>query len=203
MNVVNNCFTLAIRNLRYFQRIHFTLALVLCCGILYIFGYVQLSETATMQILGRFFPLLSLVLITPIINHELKDETMDVIHTKSTSHRIIVMLRLANALCMTLLLYASYVGVLIYSDSTVSLQHVLLSAINLCFLGSLGLLVVILTRNITMGYMISIAYYLMNFFVPKSLGQFYLFQMQEPKWELLYAMIGLLGVSIYWVGRRV
>lgn len=202
MNGLSIYYTLVVRNIRYFQGLYFILAFLLCGCILSLFGTVNLSETATMQILGRFFPLLGLVLIPPIICHELQEEITDVIYTKQISHWKIILFRLASTCLMVVLLYVLYVSILTYNDSDILWKHVLYSCVNLWFLGSLGLLLIALTKNVTIGYMVAIIYYLMNFFVPKQLGAFYLFNMHEAKWMLLIATIGCLGASITWMARK-
>lgn len=195
-------FTLAVRNIRYFQLLSFVVAWMLCGVMLLLFGVVQLTETATMQILGRFFPLLGFVLISPIIIHEFSDDISDVVCTKQVAYWKIVLVRFVTAILMVGMLYALYVGILAYNESEFLWTHVFYSFINLLFLGSLALLVMALTKNSTVGYMIAIIYYLMNFFISKQLGVFYLFQMQDMKWTLLFSACGCLMIGVFWISRK-
>ena len=195
-------FMLAVRNIRYFQLLSFIVAIMLCGAIIMLFGVVQLTETATMQILGRFFPLLGFVLISPILIHEFNDDISDVVYTKQVAYWKIVLVRFVTAILIVVILYALYVGILAYNESEFLWTHVFYSFINLLFLGSLALLVMALTKNSTVGYMIAIIYYLMNFFISKQLGVFYLFQMQDMKWMLLFSACGCLMIGVFWISRR-
>lgn len=198
MNNYKTYLMLAVQNIRYFQMVSFVLALVLCGLMIPFFGVVQLTETATMQILARILPLLGLVLIAPVLQHEFDPEIADIMWTKKFAYWKTICLRLVIAFVMAIILYGVYLTILWMNDSTFLWSHVLHSLINLLFLGSLALLVMALTKNSTVGYMVAIIYYLMNFFMAKKLGMFYLFQMKEMKWLLLLcACISLWGAVYY------
>ncbi|AWE06951.1 hypothetical protein DCE79_05850 [Lysinibacillus sp. 2017] len=163
-----------------------------------LFGVVQLTETATMQILGRFFPLLGLVLISPILLHEFDEDIASVIWTKRLAYWKVVCIRLVTALLIVAILYAVYLTILAVNGSAFLWRHVLYSFINLLFLGGLALVAMALTKSSTVGYMVAIIYYVMNFFVAKQLGAFYLSQMNEMKWLLLSLACGSIAAAIFY-----
>lgn len=198
MNGFNTYFTLAVRNIRHFQLLSFSIAALFLGSVIALFGIVQLTETATMQILSRFFPLLGLVLLSPILLPEFDDDVASVIWTKRLAYWKVLCIRLVTVFMVVAMLFGVYLTILTVNDSVFLWRHVLYSSINLLFLGSLALVMMSFTKSSTVGYMVAIVYYLMNFFVGKQLGVFYLFQMNEMKWLLLGLACSSIAAAIFY-----
>lgn len=167
-----------------------------------LFGVVALGELAVNTIFGRFAPLLGLVLITPNVIHELNEEISDVVLTKKIAYWHVLGLRLIFSLVLVTAILIGYVAILIMNDSVVSFTQLRDGWINTVFLGSVGLLGVSLFKNVTTGYMVAILYYFANFFIPKELGMFYLFNMSVNKIPLLLCAIVYFGFALYWNGKQ-
>ncbi len=198
MNGLNNVFKIARINIQHFQLPYFIVALLFTGAMVALFGVVELSELAVNTVFGRFLPLLGFVLLSPLVISELNEEISAVIYTKKTAHWQVVGLRMMISLLVIILILVSYVGILIANDSVVGIVQLRDSLINVVFLGSLGFLSIILFKNVVTGYMAAIIYYLSNFFIPKEMGMFYLFDMTINKLPLLLCAIACLGIGMYW-----
>ena len=167
-----------------------------------LFGVVELGELAVQTILGRFAPLLGLMLVSPLVIHELNEEISDVVFTKKVAHWQVLCLRLFISLVFTIVVLVGYTSILVANESVVNYVQLRDCLINTLFLGSTGYLGIILFKNVTTGYMVAIIYYLSNFFIPKELGIFYLFDMTINKMPLMLCAIVSVGFGMYWNGKQ-
>ncbi len=180
----------AVSNLRHNLAPHLLLSLGFLLLTPVIFGVNDLDALAAAVPLEYFVSLTGPILLTPIILPEQDEAVRDVAAARETGLTPVYLLRAATSILALLCISLSAVLMLWAGNCQVDSSSVLAVTANGVFLGGLGAFSYSLCRNIAVGYMIPVLYYVLNFAGnPQNFGPFYLFsfsQGQRPdgKWVL-------------------
>jgi len=174
--------------------LHYLLALGILLASPVFFSLSELDSRLAAQPLEAYVPLIGIILMTPVFLPEQNESIYDVVCSKKISHDIICALRLICSVVIVLAMTGAFVLNMKYSSSQVNIRHYIGSAASALSLGAVGFVFAGVSRNVIIGYMASITYYILNFAIGTKLGNLYLFSMMhgsfaEKKWILLLAAI--------------
>ena len=172
--------------------IHYIVALCILLASPIFFSLSQLDSILAAQPLELYVPLIGVVLMTPVFLPEQNESIYDVVRSKKINHDIVCILRLICSVIVILFMIGAYVLYMKNCNSQVTVRHFTGSSATTFFLGAIGFAFAGIGRNVVVGYMASVIYYILNFSFGTKLGYFYLFSMMhgcfiEKKWLILIA----------------
>lgn len=176
-------------NLRHNFLPHFALAVLILLLTPVIFGISCLDEKAATVPLEMFVSLTGIILLTPIFLPEQSDDISDVVRSKYTSHLTVWMIRVIYSLTALVILIFGFTLIMRICGSEVTIMNALGALFTAVFLGSLGLFSSGVSRNIAVGYMVPMLYYVVNFAGGNKLGNFYLFSMAQGSFNEKYWLL--------------
>lgn len=192
----------AVSNLRHNLAPHLLLSLGFLLLTPVIFGVNDLDALAAAVPLEYFVSLTGPILLTPIFLPEQDEAVRDVAAARYTGLTPVYLLRAATSLLALLCISLSAVLMLWAGNCKIDSTSLLAVTANGVFLGGLGAFSYSLCRNIAVGYMLPVLYYVLNFAGnSQNFGPFFLFsisQGQRPggKWALLITGFVLTAGSI-------
>lgn len=172
--------------------IHYIVALCILLASPIFFSLSQLDSILAAQPLELYVPLIGVVLMTPVFLPEQNESIYDVVRSKKINHDIVCILRLICSVIVILCMIGAYVLYMKNCNSQVTVRYFIGSSATALFLGAIGFAFAGIGRNVVVGYMASVIYYILNFSFGTKLGYFYLFSMMhgsfiEKKWLILIA----------------
>lgn len=184
-------------------RIILSFFIILFAKVLY--GFNNLNEVESLLPLERFIPLIGLTWLMPILEPELDYNVYQVVKTREVSLVFVYVIRLIIAL----VIYSLFImGTLYFMDRNncmINYKTYFLQTLSSgIYLGSIGFMFIAITQNEIYAILISISYYLVNWFVNyKKLGYFYIFRLSKNLSPLnefklvLSAMFIIIGLIRY------
>ena len=174
--------------------IHYIAALCILLASPIFFSLSHLDSILSAQPLEVYVPLIGIVLMTPVFLPEQNESIYDVVRSKKTDHNIICIMRLLCSVVIAAVMIGAYVLYMKHCNSQVTVKHFIGSSATAFALGSVGFLFAGVSRNVIIGYMASIIYYILNLTLGSKLGYLYLFSMMhgsfaEKKWLLTGAFV--------------
>ncbi|MGN7493279.1 hypothetical protein ACTHPF_19185 [Paenibacillus sp. SAF-054] len=169
-------------------------------GIIPLFaGIRHLDAPASAVVLEKFAALTGIILMTPLFMPEQNRDIRDLMHSKTTPQTGVQLIRLLLALVTVLVLIWGMAAWMQMMDSHFpAARYIGGTFATAFFLGSLGYAAYGLSDQLTIGYMLPLAYYLANMFTgSKYVGHFYLFSLgngsfNEKYWLLAGGIVLLL-----------
>lgn len=173
------------------------------------FGFSNLNDIESLLPLERFIPLIGLIFIMPILEPELDYNIYQVIKTKQTSLILVYIIKLVIAL----IIYSIFIiGTLYYmenNNSIISYRDYFIQTLSIgVFLGSIGFMFIAITQNQIYGMLVSLSYYLANWFVSyERLGICYLFRLSRElapliEFKLFLSLIFIIIGLIIYIRRK-
>lgn len=184
-------------------RIILSFFIILFAKVLY--GFNNLNEIESLLPLERFIPLIGLTLLMPILEPELDYNVYQVVKTREVSLVFVYVIRLIIALVIYFLFIMGTLHFMDRNNCMINYKTYFLQTLSSgIYLGSIGFMFIAITQNEIYAILISISYYLVNWFVNyKKLGYFYIFRLSKnlsPLNEfklLLSAMFIIIGLIRY------
>jgi len=193
-------------NLRYNFLPHLVTALIIVLLAPVVFETDSLDAKLSAQPLEMFLCLAGAILFTPIFLPEQDENIRDLIRSKRTNHLAVCALRVAYSAVALAAIVGGFTLFMHTRESAVSLEHFLGAFASALFLGALGLFGAGISGNVTVGYMTTMIYYIVNFTLKEKLGNFYLFSLSTGegggKLFLFAASLILLALVFGWKKGR-
>ena len=142
-----------------------------------IFGLSELTAQMAAQPLEIMPLLMGIILLTPILAPEQNECILETVRSKKMSRHIVNAMRIACALVLLSVLIFALGWYMHCNDSEVTVKMCLGALAGAFAIGSLGFFCAAVTDNIIVGYMVSLMYLIMNFFLRRELGKFFLMSM--------------------------
>lgn len=149
------------------------LAVALCTPV--VFEISSLDRKLAAQPLEMLLSLSGAVLLTPVFLPEQDENICDLVRSKKISYLSVCALRAAYSAIALALLIGGFTLLMRGCESAVTWEHFFGAFASAFFLGALGLLGASISKNVTVGYMAAMIYYIMNFALKEKLKDFYLF----------------------------
>ncbi|MDE7325898.1 MAG: hypothetical protein K2N63_06450 [Lachnospiraceae bacterium] len=189
-------------NLRHNFLPHLAAALGIALLAPVIFETSSLDAKLAAQPLEMFLCLVGAILFTPVFLPEQDENIRDLIRSKQTNYLAVCALRFLYSVFTLAAIIACFTLFMRSCESAVGLQHFFGAFASALFLGVLGFSGAGISGNVTVGYMVAMIYYIVNFTLKEKLGNFYLFSMSsgngEGKVFLLAAALLLVVVVFEW-----
>lgn len=164
-------------NLRHNFLPHLLAALAVTLLTPVVFETASLNGMLAAQPLEMFLSLTGALLLTPIFLPEQDGAIRDLIRSKRTDYLAVCALRVAYSTMVLAALIGGFTLFMRWRESAVGWPHFFGAFASALFLGVLGLAGAGLSGNVTVGYMVAMIYYIVNFTLKEKLGDFYLFSM--------------------------
>ena len=149
-----------------------------------VFGFAELDERMAAQPLELLSPIIGVILMTPVFLPEQNEGVYDVVRSKKTSHILVCFLRLMCSVLLTTGLVGALSVYMKFNDSQVTLRLFAGAAGSGLALGSLGFFAAAVGDSTVVGYMVSVAYLLMDMFMREKLKVFNLLNFSCGKTEI-------------------
>ena len=191
-------------NLKHNFHVNVVISIVLMSFAPILFGITDLHERASAVPLEMLVALIGIVLLTPIFYPEQEQDIRELMETKYTSLVGIYILRMFLAMVTILGLICMMALLMTVNGCTFPfLKYVAGTFFSAIFLGALGMFFYGISEQITIGYMISLGYYIFNITTgSRYLGKLYLFSMSESRFEEKYWLLGaaclLMFLTLLW-----
>lgn len=189
--------------------IHVLVALVIIFMIMFFQGVSNLDAYSSAKCLECYIALIGIPLLVPISQPEESIEIREVLTSKIVSIKKIWRIRFIIRTLILFILVFLFALFLKKNNCIFPFKEYVFGTFSTAlFLGTLGILFSKITYSTTIGYMVSIGYYVYNLMTKgKLLGKFYLFSMYRSdylsKWFLiLISFIFLLIVNFNLLGKK-
>lgn len=187
-------------NLKHNFLPHFLAALLIAVLTPLILGISSLDEINAARPVEMMLSLTGIMLLTPIFLPEQNENIRDLIRSKKTNYLNVCIIRLVYSIITLALITGCFVLFMGFCESSVSIRHFIGGFISALFLGALGFFSAGLSGNATVGYMVSMVYYIANFSLKDKLGRLFLFSMSagsfREKYWLALASIMLILITL-------
>lgn len=183
---------------------HLLAALVTAAFTPIVFGISSLGVRESAQPLEMMLSLTGTALLTPIFLPEQNENIRDLICSKRIDYLAVCLIRLIYSVFFLAAIFGGFTLIMHACESEVTLRHFIGGFSSALFLGALGFFFAGVTKNSVIGYMLSMIYYIANFFLKDELKGLYLFSMSagdlRGKYLLLIASAALLAAAFLWLG---
>lgn len=189
-------------NARLLLNLNTAAAVLLMALTPFIFSFAFLGYQEVAKLSELYFSITGILLFATLSSIENQEQAKELVHVRSLPQwviqgiRILLMLLLGAAMTLMILVYAKLKGANFPLWELASG-----AAITVLYLGSITYTAVNLTNQVSTGYIISFAYYLMEYSTKgKYTGELYLFSLLKmdmtPKYYLLTVSVLLLGLNL-------
>lgn len=175
---------------------HFFIAIAITLLTPVVFGISSLEKNLAAQPLEMLLSLTGTVLLTPIFLPEQNECIRDVIRSKRTNYLTVCIIRVLYSIVFLAGIFGCFAAVMYFSESDITLAHFTGGLASALFLGSVGFAAAGISSNTTVGYMVSVIYYIANFGLKGKLGKLFLFSMSADDFEPKYLIIILSVVLV-------
>ena len=142
-----------------------------------IFGLAELTAQMSAQPLEMMPLLMGIILFTPILAPEQNECILETVRAKKMSRHIVTGMRLLCSFVLLAVLIFALGGYMWYNECDVSVKMCAGALAGAFAVGALGFFCAAVTDNVIVGYMVSLMYAVMNLFLRKELGKFFLMSM--------------------------
>lgn len=205
--MVSSKLRLTLYNSRILFNFNVLAALVLTVLAPFIFSFELLSYREVAKLCELYFSILGIVLFAYIGNIENQEQAKELINVRVVPYWTILLIRKLLVLLLTFMLVAS---ILIYGRIRGSVfpfwEMAIGTVITAAYLGSIAYSIANLTNQVSSGYIIAFAYYLLEYSTKgKYTCNMYLFSLMRmeftPKYYLLAATIMMLIANLIYIHR--
>lgn len=177
---------------------HFLIALIIVLFTPVVFGISSLDSVRSAQPLEMLLSLTGTVILTPVFLPEQNENIRDLIRSKKTDYTGICIMRVIYSVITLALITGVFVFIMRLCESDVGIKHFAGGFTTALFLGSLGFCTAGISKNISVGYMVSMIYYIANFALKDKLGRFFIFSMSAGSFtEKYYLLLSSLVIIIF------
>ncbi len=208
MEFLQNLKKIMYYNIKITCNINFLAALVLVALAPFIFSF-RILEFENMGVVGEMYlSILGIVLFISLGDIENRDNIKEIIFSRKTPHIYIFILRMCIMMVITFLFISIITIYALYNKGTFSPWSIIFgTCISAVFLGLLGLTITNITGNITSGYLVAFAYYLLELITRgKYTKNFYLFSLLRnsfnEKYMILIIIAVIFGLNIVYVWKK-
>lgn len=188
-------------NLKYNLLAQILLAIVFLLLSPFLMGVENLDQIRTAKVLEMYVSLIGVILLVPVFNPEQNKNIRDLVATKYSSMFLVYLIRILEAIIGITVLLAVYLLLLKYFNCTFPFARFYFGTLaDAIFLGGIGLIAYSFSDQVTIGYMIPLAYYVINLSAGyKKMRSLYLFSMiYEGYREKFY--LSIVGISFLVIG---
>lgn len=159
-----------------------------------LFNVKALSYSEAIQPIELLLTFTGIMMLTPVFLPEQNPAIRDVIRSKWADYTGVCLIRLIYSIMTVVIIDLIFLGFMKMNESDVGMYHIVVAVAGAMFLGAIGFCVSGITGNTTLGYMIAMAYYLINYGVKEKLGIFNLFSGEkgtytDKGWLFLWTVI--------------
>jgi hypothetical protein len=180
-------------------------ALMLLAPFIFSFDLLEYKEVAKVSEL--YFSITGIILFAYIGNIENQEHTNELVNVRALPHVLVLLIRILLVTLFILLMLTSILSFAKLRDSVFPLWEMTAGAfISAAFLGSIAYTLTNLTNQVSSGYIMAFAYYLMEYTTKgKYTGSFYLFSLMKqdfaPKYYLLAAIVGIFAINLIYTHK--
>ncbi len=177
---------------------HFLVAVIITLLTPVVFGISSLDSIRSAQPIEMLLSLTGTVLLTPVFLPEQNENIRDLIRSKKTDYISICIMRVIYSVVTLALITGAFVLIMKLCESDINIKHFAGGFSTALFLGSLGFCTAGISRNISVGYMVSMIFYIANFALKDKLGNFFIFSMSAGSFsEKYYLLLSSLIIIIF------
>ncbi len=165
---------------------HFIIAVIVSLLTPVVFSISSLDEKSAAQPVEMLLSLTGTILMTPVFLPEQNENIRDLIRSKKTDYLSICVIRLVYSIFALAAIIGVFVIIMYFSESDISIRHFAGGFSTAFFLGSIGFFAAAVSESTTVGYMVSLMYYIANIGLKDQLGKIYLFSMSAGSFEEKY-----------------
>ncbi|REH84736.1 hypothetical protein DOS83_01785 [Staphylococcus felis] len=141
------------------------LILYIVCFIIVIFsmflnGISNLNHNRSVQYLELFFSIIGIILFPSLFSIEKKHVIIELINTKRFDYKYIFLFRIISTFIVTFIFSVFTYMMLTIFNSQVKLSDIYIAFTSTIFVGSICLLITVLSNNLLNGYMFGLVYFL-------------------------------------------
>lgn len=189
-------------NLKNNYIIPFLTTMAVCCLTALLFNIKALTAAAAVTPIELLLCFTGIMMLTPVFLPEQNPAIKDVIRSKQADYMMVCFIRLIYSVVTVVLVNFIFIQIMKMQESQVGMYHILVAVSGALFLGAIGFFVSGVTENTTLGYMISMGYYLINYSVKEKFGIFNMFSgakgtYEDKMWLLLWAVLLIALTFIY------
>lgn len=189
-------------NLKNNYIIPFLTTMAVCCLTALLFNIKALTAVAAVTPVELLLCFTGIMMLTPVFLPEQNPAIKDVIRSKQADYVMVCFIRLIYSIVTVVLVNFIFIQIMKMQESQVGMYHILVAVSGALFLGAIGFFVSGVTENTTLGYMISMGYYLINYSVKEKFGIFNMFSgakgtYEDKMWLLLWAVLLIALTFIY------
>lgn len=189
-------------NLKNNYIIPFLTTMAVCCLTALLFNIKALTAVAAVTPVELLLCFTGIMMLTPVFLPEQNPAIKDVIRSKQADYVMVCFIRLIYSVVTVVLVNFIFIQIMKMQESQVGMYHILVAVSGALFLGAIGFFVSGVTENTTLGYMISMGYYLINYSVKEKFGIFNMFSgakgtYEDKMWLLLWAVLLIALTFIY------
>lgn len=189
-------------NLKNNYIISFLTTMAVCCLTALLFNIKALTAAAAVTPIELLLCFTGIMMLTPVFLPEQNPAIKDVIRSKQADYMMVCFIRLIYSVVTVVLVNFIFIQIMKMQESQVGMYHILVAVSGALFLGAIGFFVSGVTENTTLGYMISMGYYLINYSVKEKFGIFNMFSgakgtYEDKMWLLLWAVLLIALTFIY------
>lgn len=182
----------------------FFLSLAILTLIYFGVGISHLDTAGASYLLERYVALIGVVCFVPIWLPEQDLTIAEVVDSKVTTSLFVGGIRFFYHGLLCLLCITIFIVLMKIEGGTFQAGSLIFPTFSTAFfLGTFGFLIYSMTRNVIAGYLVSMTYYVMNYFLSvedsRSLGSFYLFSLPKEPVHEKYGLF-LLGIMLFAIG---
>lgn len=184
---------------------HFAAAIIIVLLTPVVFSISSLDTKSAAQPIEMLLSLTGTVLLTPVFFPEEDENIRDLVRSKRMDYTYICIMRVVYSVLTLAAVIGGFVLVMHYCESDVTIRHFAGGFATALLLGSIGFFAAAASRNTTVGYMVSLMYYIANIGLKDKLGKLYLFSMStgsfEEKFWLSAVAAALLALGFIYMDR--
>ena len=189
-------------NLKNNYIIPFLTTMAVCCLTALLFNIKALTAVAAVTPVELLLCFTGIMMLTPVFLPEQNPAIKDGIRSKQADYVMVCFIRLIYSIVTVVLVNFIFIQIMKMQESQVGMYHILVAVSGALFLGAIGFFVSGVTENTTLGYMISMGYYLINYSVKEKFGIFNMFSgakgtYEDKMWLLLWAVLLIALTFIY------
>jgi len=161
----------------------------------FIFGVQNLDNIASAMVLERYISLIGILLLVPILVPEQNENIGELVEVKKISMVSVYGLRLLIGSAF-LLVFLSISVVVLQSNNCQfpAIEFLFGTFVTAFVLGNLGLVAYGFSKNITVGYLIPLVYYILNYTIGRKFKNGYLFSLSMGSMREKYWLLGIAGL---------
>lgn len=195
-------------NAKILNKINIAIGILYASLIPVIFNLKWLNAKEMAEINEFYISILGIILLTWITEIEFEEGVIEIISAKKISKSLIFLYRLLLVIVIMGILISILNIFAIYQGSVFNFKEMFIgSIVTGLFLGILGITFTNLSKNLIAGYLITFAYYIMEFSTKgKYTQELYLFSLTTERFTAKYNLIGIIVfmviINLFVINKR-